>query len=95
VFADAARFWSCWVESAPADAARPVPADPRATRRDERVRAGNLSAFAWSSCSGAAGSRSASTTDQRGHRDAYLGQIRADAFMYAIVEAIGSVAVAS
>ncbi|HSK02742.1 MAG TPA: ABC transporter ATP-binding protein [Kofleriaceae bacterium] len=29
-----------------------------------------------------------------GHRDAYLGQIRADASMYAIVEAIGSVAVA-
>jgi len=29
-----------------------------------------------------------------GHRDAYLGQIRADSFMYAIVEAIGSVAVA-
>jgi ATP-binding cassette subfamily B multidrug efflux pump len=29
-----------------------------------------------------------------GHRDAYLGQIRADASMYAIVEAIGTVAVA-
>jgi len=29
-----------------------------------------------------------------GHRDAYLGQIRADAAMYAIVEAIGSVAIA-
>jgi len=30
-----------------------------------------------------------------GHRDAYLGQIRADASMYALVEAIGSVAVAA
>ncbi len=29
-----------------------------------------------------------------GHRDAYLGQIRADASMYALVEAIGSVTVA-
>jgi ATP-binding cassette, subfamily B, multidrug efflux pump len=29
-----------------------------------------------------------------GHRDAYLGQIRADASMYALVEAIGSVAIA-
>jgi len=29
-----------------------------------------------------------------GHRDAYLGQIRADASMYAMVEAIGSVAIA-
>ncbi|MBA3540900.1 MAG: ABC transporter ATP-binding protein [Deltaproteobacteria bacterium] len=28
-----------------------------------------------------------------GHRDAYLGQIKADAMMYAVVEAIGSVAV--
>ena len=29
-----------------------------------------------------------------GHRDAYLGQIRADAWMYAIVEAIGTLAIA-
>jgi ATP-binding cassette subfamily B protein len=75
----------------------------RASFRQIRVRLAAMNAFAQEHLSGirvvqllGRGSIAQREYDQinAGHRDAYLGQIRADAAMYAIVEAIGSVAVA-
>ena len=77
-------------DRAPRDA-QVVPPDPRAARRDERVRAGApVRASASSSCSGAARPRSASTTRSTPATATPTSlQIRADAAMYALVEAIG------
>ena len=75
----------------------------RASFRQIRVRLAAMNAFAQEHLSGIKVIQllGRATTAQReydeinaGHRDAYLGQIRADASMYAIVEAIGTVAVA-
>lgn len=74
----------------------------RASFRQIRVRLAAMNAFAQEHLSGIKVVQllGRSTTAQReydeinaGHRDAYLGQIRADAAMYAIVEAIGSMAI--
>ncbi|MBA3394223.1 MAG: ABC transporter ATP-binding protein [Deltaproteobacteria bacterium] len=75
----------------------------RASFRQIRVRLAAMNAFAQEHLSGIKVVQllGRGPTAQReyneinaGHRDAYLGQIRADASMYAIVEAIGTVAVA-
>ncbi|HEU0029407.1 MAG TPA: ABC transporter ATP-binding protein [Kofleriaceae bacterium] len=75
----------------------------RASFRQIRVRLAAMNAFAQEHLSGirvvqllGRGPIARQEYDEinAGHRDAYLGQIRADASMYAIVEAIGSVAVA-
>jgi len=75
----------------------------RASFRQIRVRLAAMNAFAQEHLSGIKVVQllGRATTAQReydeinaGHRDAYLGQIRADASMYAIVEAIGTVAIA-
>jgi ATP-binding cassette subfamily B protein len=75
----------------------------RASFRQIRVRLAAMNAFAQEHLSGIKVVQllGRGATAQReyneinaGHRDAYLGQIRADASMYAIVEAIGTVAVA-
>ncbi len=74
----------------------------RASFRQIRVRLAAMNAFAQEHLSGIKVVQllGRSTTAQReydeinaGHRDAYLGQIRADSAMYAIVEAIGSMAI--
>ncbi len=74
----------------------------RASFRQIRVRLAAMNAFAQEHLSGIKVVQllGRSTTAQReydeinaGHRDAYLGQIRADSAMYAIVEAIGSAAI--
>ncbi|CAN5795247.1 ABC transporter ATP-binding protein [soil metagenome] len=74
----------------------------RASFRQIRVRLAAMNAFAQEHLSGIKVVQllGRSTTAQReydeinaGHRDAYLGQIRADAAMYAVVEAIGSMAI--
>ncbi len=74
----------------------------RASFRQIRVRIAAMNAFAQEHLSGIKVVQllGRSTTAQReydeinaGHRDAYLGQIRADSAMYAIVEAIGSMAI--
>ncbi len=75
----------------------------RASFRQIRVRLAAMNAFAQEHLSGikvlqllgrgAAAQREYNEINA-GHRDAYLGQIRADSAMYAIVEAIGSLAVA-
>ena len=75
----------------------------RASFRQIRVRLAAMNAFAQEHLSGIKVVQllGRSQTAKReydeinaGHRDAYLGQIRADASMYAIVEAIGTVAIA-
>ncbi|MEJ7604331.1 MAG: ABC transporter ATP-binding protein [Kofleriaceae bacterium] len=75
----------------------------RASFRQIRVRLAAMNAFAQEHLSGIKVVQllGRSKIAQReydeinaGHRDAYLGQIRADASMYAIVEAIGTVAIA-
>jgi ATP-binding cassette subfamily B multidrug efflux pump len=75
----------------------------RASFRQIRVRLAAMNAFAQEHLSGikvvqllGRGATAQREYDEinAGHRDAYLGQIRADASMYAIVEAIGTVAVA-
>ncbi len=75
----------------------------RESFRQIRVRLAAMNAFAQEHLSGIKVVQllGRASTAQReydeinaGHRDAYLGQIRADASMYAIVEAIGTVAVA-
>jgi ATP-binding cassette subfamily B multidrug efflux pump len=75
----------------------------RASFRQIRVRLAAMNAFAQEHLSGIKVVQllGRATTAQReydeinaGHRDAYLGQIRADSWMYAIVEAIGSLAIA-
>ena len=75
----------------------------RASFRQIRVRLAAMNAFAQEHLSGIRvvqllGRGPTAQTEYNdinaGHRDAYLGQIRADASMYAIVEAIGTVAVA-
>ena len=75
----------------------------RASFRQIRVRLAAMNAFAQEHLSGIKVVQllGRARTAQReydeinaGHRDAYLGQIRADATMYAIVEAIGTVAIA-
>jgi ATP-binding cassette subfamily B multidrug efflux pump len=75
----------------------------RASFRQIRVRLAALNAFAQEHLSGirviqllGRGPIARKEYDEinAGHRDAYLGQIRADASMYALVEAIGSVAIA-
>ena len=75
----------------------------RASFRQIRVRLAAMNAFAQEHLSGIRvvqllGRASAAQREYNeinaGHRDAYLGQIRADASMYALVEAIGTVAVA-
>ena len=75
----------------------------RASFRQIRVRLAAMNAFAQEHLSGikvlqllgrgVAAQREYNEINA-GHRDAYLGQIRADSAMYAVVEAIGSVAVA-
>jgi len=75
----------------------------RASFRQIRVRLAAMNAFAQEHLSGikvlqllgrgAAAQREYNEINA-GHRDAYLGQIRADSAMYAVVEAIGSIAVA-
>lgn len=75
----------------------------RASFRQIRVRLAAMNAFAQEHLSGikvlqllgrgAAAQREYNDINA-GHRDAYLGQIRADSAMYAVVEAIGSIAVA-
>ena len=75
----------------------------RASFRQIRVRLAAMNAFAQEHLSGikvlqllgrgVAAQREYNEINA-GHRDAYLGQIRADSAMYAIVEAIGSLAVA-
>ena len=74
---------------APRDA-QVVPPDPRAARRDERVRAGAPVRHPRVHLLGR-GQIALREYDEinAGHRDAYLLQIRADAAMYALVEAIG------
>ena len=74
----------------------------RASFRQIRVRLAAMNAFAQEHLSGikvvqllgrgAAAQREYNEINA-GHRDAYLGQIRADSAMYAVVEAIGSLAV--
>jgi ATP-binding cassette subfamily B protein len=75
----------------------------RESFRQIRVRLAAMNAFAQEHLSGIKVVQllNRGSTAQReydsinaGHRDAYLGQIRADAAMYALVEAIGSVAIA-
>ncbi len=75
----------------------------RASFRQIRVRLAAMNAFAQEHLSGIKVVQLLGRSDiakreydeiNAGHRDAYLGQIRADASMYAIVEAIGSVAIA-
>ncbi|MGN6110618.1 MAG: ABC transporter ATP-binding protein [Kofleriaceae bacterium] len=75
----------------------------RASFRQIRVRLAAMNAFAQEHLSGIKVVQllGRGATAQReyneinaGHRDAYLGQIRADSAMYALVEAIGTVAVA-
>lgn len=75
----------------------------RASFRQIRVRLAAMNAFAQEHLSGIKVVQllGRGRTAQReyddinaGHRDAYLGQIRADASMYAVVEAIGTVAIA-
>ncbi len=74
----------------------------RASFRQIRVRLAAMNAFAQEHLSGIRVIQllGRAKTAQReydeinaGHRDAYLGQIRADASMYAIVEAIGTIAI--
>ena len=74
----------------------------RASFRQIRVRLAAMNAFAQEHLSGIKvvqllGRSSAAQREydeiNAGHRDAYLGQIRADSMMYAIVEAIGSVSI--
>lgn len=74
----------------------------RASFRQIRVRLAAMNAFAQEHLSGIKVVQllGRATVAQReydeinaGHRDAYLGQIRADSAMYAIVEAIGSMAI--
>jgi ATP-binding cassette subfamily B protein len=76
----------------------------RASFRQIRVRLAAMNAFAQEHLTGirvvqllGRGKIAAKEYDEinAGHRDAYLGNIRADASMYALVEAIGSVAVAA
>lgn len=73
----------------------------RASFRQIRVRLAAMNAFAQEHLSGikvvqllgrAAAAQREYNEINAGHRDAYLGQIRADSAMYAIVEAIGSIA---
>ncbi|MBS1118784.1 MAG: transporter related protein [Deltaproteobacteria bacterium] len=75
----------------------------RASFRQIRVRLAAMNAFAQEHLSGikvvqllgrSAVAKREYDEINAGHRDAYLGQIRADASMYAIVDAIGSVAIA-
>jgi ATP-binding cassette, subfamily B, multidrug efflux pump len=75
----------------------------RASFRQIRVRLAAMNAFAQEHLSGirvvqllGRGKRANEEYNDinAGHRDAYLGQIRADASMYAIVEAIGTVSIA-
>src|SRR5262249_52976003 len=75
----------------------------RASFRQIRVRLAAMNAFAQEHLSAikVVQRLGRASTAQReydeinaGHRDAYLGQIRADASMYAIVEAIGTLAIA-
>jgi ATP-binding cassette, subfamily B, multidrug efflux pump len=75
----------------------------RASFRQIRVRLAAMNAFAQEHLSGikvvqllgrARTAQSEYDTINAGHRDAYLGNIRADAAMYSLVEAIGSVAIA-
>jgi ATP-binding cassette subfamily B protein len=75
----------------------------RASFRQIRVRLAAMNAFAQEHLSGirvvqllGRGRRANEEYNDinAGHRDAYLGQIRADASMYAIVEAIGTVSIA-
>jgi ATP-binding cassette subfamily B multidrug efflux pump len=75
----------------------------RASFRQIRVRLAAMNAFAQEHLSGikvvqllgrAATAQREYDEINAGHRDAYLGQIRADAWMYALVEAIGTVATA-
>jgi ATP-binding cassette subfamily B protein len=75
----------------------------RASFRQIRVRLAAMNAFAQEHLTGirvvqllGRGPIATKEYDEinAGHRDAYLGQIRADASMYALVEAIGSVAIA-
>ncbi len=75
----------------------------RASFRQIRVRLAAMNAFAQEHLTGirvvqllGRGPIARKEYDQinAGHRDAYLGQIRADASMYALVEAIASVAIA-
>nr|MBA3500029.1 ABC transporter ATP-binding protein [Deltaproteobacteria bacterium] len=75
----------------------------RASFRQIRVRLAAMNAFAQEHLSGirvvqllGRGKKAQEEYNDinAGHRDAYLGQIRADAAMYAIVEAIGTVAIA-
>ncbi len=74
----------------------------RASFRQIRVRLAAMNAFAQEHLSGirviqllGRGKIASREYDEinAGHRDAYLGQIRADAAMYALVEAIGSMAI--
>ena len=74
----------------------------RASFRQIRVRLAAMNAFAQEHLSGIKvvqllGRSSAAKREydeiNAGHRDAYLGQIRADSMMYAIVEAVGSVSI--
>ncbi|MBA2537990.1 MAG: ABC transporter ATP-binding protein [Deltaproteobacteria bacterium] len=75
----------------------------RASFRQIRVRLAAMNAFAQEHLTGirvvqllGRGPTATKEYDEinAGHRDAYLGQIKADASMYALVEAIGSVAIA-
>ncbi len=75
----------------------------RQSFRQIRVRLAAMNAFAQEHLSGirvvqllGRGPTATKEYDEinAGHRDAYLGQIRADASMYALVEAFGSVAIA-
>lgn len=75
----------------------------RKSFRQIRVRLAAMNAFAQEHLSGirvvqllgrATRAQAEYNEINAGHRDAYLGQIRADASMYAIVEAIGTVAIA-
>lgn len=74
----------------------------RASFRQIRVRLAAMNAFAQEHLSGikvvqllgrSAAAKREYDEINAGHRDAYLGQIRADSAMYAIVEAIGSMAI--
>jgi ATP-binding cassette subfamily B protein len=74
----------------------------RASFRQIRVRLAAMNAFAQEHLSGikvvqllgrAATAQREYDEINAGHRDAYLGQIRADSAMYAIVEAIGSMSI--
>ncbi|MBA3457535.1 MAG: ABC transporter ATP-binding protein [Deltaproteobacteria bacterium] len=75
----------------------------RASFRQIRVRLAGMNAFAQEHLSGikvlqllgrARAAQREYNEINAGHRDAYLGQIRADSAMYAVVEAIGTLAVA-